>query len=358
MKLFFNDFLKIGDKILFSASNYNGLFEYSLVTKEAKLLSNFEMNDMGINFLYTKLIKYQDTVWILPNNSEYLYEYSLLDRNLRYYSLPKEGVKVQFSLFRDGIIVRDKLYLLPCRYDGVLIFDISLRKFVKRIDLTQIFDVTSGLNCFKGIDVYDRKIYIASFTENKYIILDDKTGKYETRLLCEEYGGITHLFVRNEKINIFGKNGKIGTYALDGKILRTVNFSTVMDAPHFYGVCESNEVYFCTENHNKKIAIYDSKTGQKKEIEYPVSDNKEFTDFWANALCIKYDNDMVLFQSAYDGMFFGLHGDCIEKIGTIDWDISDDELKKIWLKPDVVIKEQCGLGLLQFIKVVRDKRKY
>lgn len=358
MKLFFNDFLKFEDKILFSASNYNGLFEHSFLTKETKLLFDFEMNDIGINYLYTKLVKYQDSVWILPNNSKYLYEYNLLDGNLRYYSLPQEWITVDFSLFLDGTIVDDKLYLLPCRYDGVLIFDIKSREFINRIDLKKMFDVTSGLYCFKGIDVCDRKIYIASFIENKYIILDSTTGKYETRLLDEDYGGISHLLIRNKRINIFGKNGKIGTYTLDGEKLKTVNFSTKMDGPHFYDVCEENGVFFCTENYNKKIAIYDSKTGEKKELEYPVSDNKEFTDFWANALCIKNDNGIVLFQSAYDGMLFGLHGDSIEKIGTIDWDISDDELKKIWATPNVVIKEQCGLSLPQLIRAIRAKEKY
>lgn len=358
MKLFFSDFLKFEDKILFSAVNYNGLFEYSLVTHETKLLFNFEPNEFGVIFSHTRLLKYQNSVWILPNNSKCLYEYSILEERLRHYDLPKEGLAVEYSLFFDGTIVNDKLYLLPCRYDGMLIFDLKARKFTNRIDLKKIFDVTSGLCCFKGIDSCNSEIYIASSAENKYIIFDTVTEKYEIRLLMEEYGGISHLRVKNGRVSIFGNNGKIGTYTLNGKKLEMADFSTKMNGPHFYDVCENGGIFFCTEDYEKRIAIYDGSTGETKELEYPTPKVKEFSDFWANALCINNDKDAVWFQSAYDGMLFALHENGVEKIGTIDWKVPDYELKKIWNNSGAIIKEQNGLGLPQLMKTLKGTEKY
>ena len=352
MKLYFYDYVNSKDKMYFSAINYNGLFEYSYDTLKTRLLTVFDKDEVGELFLHSRILKYNSSLWLIPNNSKYIYEYNLCDETLSSYSFLKKGMKGNRSFFLNCEILDGKLYLFPCRYEGILVFDLEMKKVEKIIKLDDSWVDSSGLYSFKGGKIHENKLYIANMNKDMYEIIDLVTENRKKVYLEERYGGITHLLICGKEIIVVGRCGKIGVYGMDGEKRYITQFKSGLTGPKFYDVCENGGIIYLTENDTNSVALYDYKANQQVEIEYPINKEKAFENFWANALFIKCSNNRVFLQSAFDGYVYSIEGGAIRKIADVNWIISDEERERLVLKKSGIITEQYGCDLKQFMEKV------
>lgn len=347
MKLLLSDYIRIDGKIWFSATNYNGLFQYIPETKQIKLISCFYNDEPGKFFLHSKMLKYNSSIWMIPFGAKNIYEYSISEKILNCFSIP--NVDVKSSLFLEGEIVEDKLYLFPCRYKGIVVFDLKKKRLEKIIEIDDSEKDTTGLYAFKGAKIFNNKIYIANINKNKYEIIDLLSNCKESVTLDEDFGGITHFFVNNKNIILVGFNGKIGVYDLCGKKNYVCQFKSKINGPKFYDACIYKELLFLTETDKNSIAIYNYITNQKKEMEYPISEKKEFREFWANVLFIKLEYGKIIFQNAFNGCIYLLENNKIQNWGDVTWNITDEERKKLKFHDIIMIKEHYGYELKTFL---------
>ncbi len=353
MKLFLSDYVKVDGKIWFSAANYNGLFQYTPETKQTKLVSCFYNDEPGKFFMHSKILKYNSSIWMIPFQAKHIYEFDTDSEILNCYLIPEVDEYKRGSLFLEGEIIEDKLYLFPCRYKGIIIFDLNRREVEKivKLDDSWIYN-TSYPYVFKGAKVLNNKIYIAHIKKNIYEIIDMCSECKESVIPKDDFAGITHMFINSENIILVGYNGKIGVYSTNGEKKYNSYFESNTIGPKFYDICINKDLLFLTETDNNKIAIYNYITNQKREIVYPISEKKEFQEFWANVLFIKSEYDKIIFQNAFNGCVFLLNDYEIQNLGNIEWTITDEERIKIQFQNIKMVKEHYGYELKTFLKTL------
>jgi hypothetical protein len=253
------------------------------------------------------------------------------------------------SYFLGGEIADSKLYLFPCRYEGILIFDLNEKKFDKVIRIDDSWKDLDGVYSFKGACIHESKIFIASMKENFYEIIDLASETRKRVTLKDDYKGITHLLVRDNELVLVGHNGKIGFYDFDGERKHITQFELTTDVHKFFDVCEKNGVLFLTENDKNKVAVYDTLSNEKEELNYPICEEKELKEFWAHFTFIKCEDDEMILQSAYDGGICCINGRHIEKIADVDWTITDEERKLLNFELEGIVTEQFGCDLKWFL---------
>lgn len=349
MKLLINDYIRIDEKIWFSAANYNGLFQYVPETKYTKLVSCFYNEEPGKLFLHSKILKYNLSFWMIPFESKNIYEYNICNKNLNCFAIPEVDEDVKGSYFLEGDIVEDKLYLFPCRYKGIIVFNLNMKKVEKIIKIDDLKKKRTEPHTFKGAKIFNNKIYIANIKKNRYSVIDLLSNCKENVNLNDDFSGITHLFVDDKNIILVGYNGKIGVYDTNGEKKFISQFQSKINGPKFYDACIDKKLLFLTETDEGKIAIYNYVTNQKKEIEYPSSGKKEFRDFWANVSFIKSEYGQIIFQNAFDGCIYTLEKNKILNLGDIVWNITDKEREKIKFHNIKTVKECYGYELKTFI---------
>lgn len=349
MKLLLSDYIRIDEKIWFSAANYNGLFQYIPETKQIKLISCFYNDEPGKIFLHSKMLKYNSSIWLVPFQAKNIYEYNISDKILNCYPIPKVDKNVKSSFFLEGEIVEDKLYLFPCRYKGIIIFNLNKKKVEKIIKIDDSEIDATELYAFKGAKVFNNKIYIANIKKNKYVVIDLLSNCKESVDLDEDFGGITHFFINDKIIILVGLNGKIGVYDLCGEKKNVCQYKSKINGPKFYDACIYKELLFLTETDKNSIAIYNYVTNQKIEMRYPISEKKEFKEFWANVLFIKSEYGKIIFQNAFNGCIYLLENNKIQNWGDVTWNITDEERKKLKFHDIKMIKEHYGYELKTFL---------
>ena len=334
------------EKIWFSAANYNGLFQYIVETKQTKLISCFYNDEPGKNFLHSKLLKYNSSIWMIPFQAKNIYEYNTSSKILNCFPIP-EADNVKSSFFLEGEIIGNNLYLFPCRYKVIIIFNLNKKKVEKIIELEK---ESIDLYAFKGAKIFNNKIYIASMKKNGYEVIDLISNYKESVTLSDDFNGVTHLIVNDKNIILVGHNGKIGVYDISGEKKYIFQFENKINGPKFYDVYMDKELLFLTETDKNRIAIYNYITNQEIEIEYPISEKKEFQEFWAHVLFIKKEYGKILFQNAYDGGIYSLENNKIQNLGDIIWNINEEERGKMKFNNIVKIEEHYGYDLRTYLK--------
>lgn len=245
--------------------------------------------------------------------------------------------------------MKDKLYLFPCRYKGIIVFNLNKKKIEEIIKTDNSNKDTSAPYAFKGAKIFNNKIYIANLKENRYEIIDLLSHYKESVTLNDDFGGITHLFVNDKNIILIGVNGKIGVYDVCGEKKDIFQFESKIKAPKFYDALINKELLFLTETDNSRIAIYNYVTKQKIEMEYPISEKKEFQEFWANVLFIKLEYGKIIFQNAFDGCIYSLENNKIQDWGYVDWNVTDEEREKMKYHNIEIVKEHYGYELKTYL---------
>lgn len=349
VKLLLSDYIRIDGKIWFSAVNYNGLFQYVPETKHTKLIACFNNDEPGKSFLHSKMLKHNSSIWLIPFQAKNIYEYNTSDRVLNCFAIPKVDEEAKCSFFLEGEVIGDKLYLFPCRYKGIIVFNLNMKKVERIIKLDDSEKNGTALYAFKGAKIFNNKIYIANIKKNRYQVIDLISNCKEVVTLNDDFGGITHLFVTDKNVIVVGYNGKIGVYDIHGEKKYISQFESRINGPKFYDACINKEMLFLTENDKSRIAIYNYETNQKREKEYPISDKKVFEEFWANVLFLKFEFDKIIFQNVFDGCIYSLENNKIRNLGDIVWNITNEERKKIKFNNIVIVKEHYGYELKTFL---------
>ena len=127
-KLGFTAGVKYNNKIFFSASMSNGLYEMDLITGKTKLLCMFYHEEMKI-LLHRNAFIYKNYAWFIPQKGRYITKVNLDTLEMSFftyeYDICKENDFFAFILSKR---IGNKIYLLPRSIDTFVVIDMESDK--------------------------------------------------------------------------------------------------------------------------------------------------------------------------------------------------------------------------------------
>lgn len=354
MKLLIYDYINVDNKLYFTALNNNALFMYDVRQEKIKILSFFMDEEDELTYSHSKILYHKGSLWMIPNNSIYIYEYEIKCKELRKYEIPQDGRKERYSYFLNAEIKNDMLYIFPCRYNGIVVFDLCNKNIRCIINVDELKGESNSIFSYKGATIVDDKIIIASYEKDMYLCIDIQTKEKEEIYLKEIYDGITKLFVNNHMVIVIGNNGKVGVYNLYNKELLYIYDNKKEDKLAYFDACvHDNDIYLALSKEYKILKInYINK--DVVEINIPYNIRTPINDFPFTITFLKLEGKKIVFQNFSDGNLYSITDNKVNKMVEMDWIISEDERNIINKDLYRIIRESNHYNLSQYIRQIVD----
>lgn len=183
--------------IYFTSYNSSWLFRLNIETKDLEALYLLKDTKVGIKF--SGIYSYNDKLWMIPWSADYIYIYDLNNSKLEQLALPKEMCDYNdMNIFRKSVVQGNYLWLLPCRYPGIIRIDMEEKSYKIFNDWPDniYFDNTKKMN-FKMMTLFDNTFYLFNDGCNMSIKLSTETG-----VMTEWKEGYNHSFgaISNNKL--------------------------------------------------------------------------------------------------------------------------------------------------------------
>lgn len=242
--LWFYTFFKEEDHIFFVPSNQglaHDLYRCSLKTGEVEKEMSFPGTVDHVSDYYVKIKKVENKIILIPHNTEDIYIYDLNKKTA--VKLVLSEAQTGRSLFGEAIEYKNKLYLIPKCYPGIVSVDL------------QNYEVCEYKKCAEQFRLKDRTIpifFLAYYAKDEYLYLAG----------CNE-----------SKMIIFNMN--------DG------SFSVKEIGKYSFGYCSmiyDGEYFWLAANKENKIVRWDEKSGDTRLYQYPVEEDQTMNQVWVMLL--------------------------------------------------------------------------
>lgn len=206
-KLVFENCMKMGEDIWFSAGNYNGLYRYNLNEKNIERVANFPNEDMIQWDLYHNVCKYHNSLVFIPCYANTISIYNIEKKVFDQIEIPdvKKNIK-NVPDFLEGKIYKDKLFVIGYAYPGIIKVDLKTYKveIVYRVHKNNkyISDI------YFGNRVEDDKnlLYIPCSYRNAILIFNMDCNKVFFKEIGNSSNRYSHLVKDNNNLYLFDKN--------------------------------------------------------------------------------------------------------------------------------------------------------
>ncbi|HHU75064.1 MAG TPA: hypothetical protein GXZ28_10695, partial [Clostridiales bacterium] len=175
--LYMNSACIIEEWIYFTSCNSNWIFRLCIETGKIEAVHPLLGTSNGMKF--SGLYNYNNRIWMIPWNADYIYIFDIINFGVEKLELPEELPKYKDGeIFRKSIIQDKYLWLLPCRYMGVIRIDMEekIYKIYNEWPSNVIIDKSKKMN-FKMMLLYRNDLYLFNDACNMSIILSTQTGK-------------------------------------------------------------------------------------------------------------------------------------------------------------------------------------
>ncbi len=183
-----------GERLWFSANEYNGLFYINLKTEKVKHISNFPNEKMEQKNLYNKVAEYNGKLFFIPTYANELAEYNFSTNSFTKIPLSVDSYSYKYNAY---VLYLNWLYLFPLNDVPCLRVNMDTREvFVLDNWNNEIknykLKTELGFSVITSAYLLSGKIYVTFGLEN--IILEyDIEEKCFTKYTLKECTGYTHI---------------------------------------------------------------------------------------------------------------------------------------------------------------------
>ena len=170
---------------------FNYLIHYDL--KQNVLVSDVCLTDAVGTGTYCKAVAVCDTVCIIPELSGYILFYDIISKKMEKIEVPDYVEYGSQAMFCDAIIIKNYLYCMPVYYKGILIVDVSAKKIVGLVDISDMLKRETVSKYFGSAIACNDKIIGLLPDSNKVYLLDTNDLKCEVLKIGNEQDRLTHL---------------------------------------------------------------------------------------------------------------------------------------------------------------------
>lgn len=353
----------IEDRIIFSARNYNALFETTISTGKTRLLSFFEDED-NIPKLHIRAFYYSGEVFFVPLYGKKIACYNVKTNKMRYINLPgNEIIKKSIDFFADsfnggklfpqyldaGYIDAEKFFMVPASRDSIGIFDMG-SSVVSSINIESEFDEEEIMGCGTYLD---GNIYVSPYS-GEWIKCVNIAEKKVTNFSKGVFGKYYSIAAKNNKLYFSAtKNNSICYINLD-----TPNFISLVDddVDMYREVVNIGDKLWLLPSNNEMLSYLDN-----NYIRTIVRNIKFQRGIMTHVKSIKSDLYKAAFLS-YSHNYFSVINKCLDEESIIIPQIDEDTLYKVneynfganilkQYENNGVVKEE-ELGLKNFLRII------
>jgi hypothetical protein len=257
----------IDDVLWVSSVADNGLYRISQDNCECEFIRMFPNERFDVGYLHSSSVRCGNELFFVPFAGKYISAYCIDDGSMKCYKL-KHYSEDMSSLFYTCAVEGDYLYLIPCRYEYIVEFNMKTAE----LNEYKIFDREEKKwdeiepFALKGGCIGERKIYIGENACNRIIEFDINTKDIKEHALDYDLSGISNLLFLSGEMWIFGKNGRIlygdinrdMFHSLDGtEIYETghhgIYYEALIDGTDIYVTKSSGRTIFRIDSENKTI---------------------------------------------------------------------------------------------------------
>lgn len=160
-ELFLNSAVRVREWLYFTACNSSCLFRMNLDNKKIEVVQFlYGCDSRGMKF--SGLYYYKGRIWMIPWTEKKIYIYYIDESRTEVLTLPEEmNIDAQYNGFRKSIVQDKYLWLLPCRYQGIIRIDMEevSYKIYDNWPPNTSFDLTKKMN-FKMMFLYKEDLYL------------------------------------------------------------------------------------------------------------------------------------------------------------------------------------------------------
>lgn len=225
--LCFKDYIAItGDKIIFSACNYNGLYQYNRENNQLSFLGNFIGENMAMKALHSKIVQYNQWYIFIPYYAKTIGIFDMESNSFSSMKLPlpkyacHSGAKFQMAEW-----YKDKLYLLPENYSYILEIDFTQNQFNMYDDWNEekiIYQPNIETGFAMGWRDGERFVYLPLAGCNKIMKFDLESKEYEFISVKTECTGFRTLTSIESVFYATDENGKIIRFQKNGEKVKII----------------------------------------------------------------------------------------------------------------------------------------
>ena len=144
--------------------------------------------------LFSKILLYDDTLYLVPKNEDKLYSYNLTLKEWKSYGLLWDGLKYKFM---EALIWENKLVMIGCCVPYIVVFDLTHKtiecKDMPYMPYKKLFDFKNDAYYRRGYYLKDDSIYLASAVTNEvceFNLNDDTIKRFEVGDSSNTYNGL------------------------------------------------------------------------------------------------------------------------------------------------------------------------
>ncbi len=301
--------------------DFNGLYRMNCLTGKTEYLAPFEKEE-ECHALHKSVYRYENEIWFIPWMGKYIVCVNLETLAMQYYPIPytnvnKKGQIYQMAYSSSGRFDEYKLYLVPMKYDTVVVIDMkekTVSPFYNVVDVeheAMIYGTVDGrelwmipyvgnriirLNLddgnvkycdwkyrtddYYGMLYHEGKIWFAPHKADSVLYLEPKTMEYHTIPLGDLYNE-KYLYWEveyfDEKIWMLPKASSLILYwDCKEKKLHSVCKDKMMCTTHLTGLvrADSEDKFILESGETGCVSIYDGKNHDFKSISSYMSEDE------------------------------------------------------------------------------------
>ena len=218
-------------------------------------------------FWASAFCKVQDDIWFIHGNVAILCKYNMLKKETTVIGMLPVKNKCREYLFEKIVFYNEKLFIIPCWADEIVIYDINNNSFCK-IDL----EYTNRMK-FCNAFIYRNKIVCVPYTYPFAISIDVDTfeicNEYsiENAILNEGADYVSDSIKIDKQIYMVSpQKNAIWKYDLDKQVMDKLVISNV---DGISSICKAGKSIVLCSNTNKKILLIDSDLHNVKDVFWP-----------------------------------------------------------------------------------------
>lgn len=187
---FFEDCVKVGDELWFSALKENALCRKNLTTGKLEIVDQFAASPCTIR-LHSRVFYEQGLLYFVPANADALAVYRIADRKCKYFDSPKlrvHGIKPGAPYYHFDFAVQSdrRIYMVSLLSPEITVFDMDT-EIMETVYIKEL-DCRNGAyhHTFGGdAAVWDGKLYMTVYGTAKLLELQMQSFSYRI-LECPE----------------------------------------------------------------------------------------------------------------------------------------------------------------------------
>lgn len=200
----------VDEDLWVSSAVDNGLYKINPNNSKCEFIRLFPNEKFKSGYIHSSAVKYESELFFIPFAGRYISSYNLDDGVTKCFGLKHYSDDMN-SLFYNCVVEGEYLYLVPCRYEYIVEFNMKTSEIQEYKAFDRKGQDSKDIEPFvlKGGCIGEGKLYIGENQKNRIVEFDITTKEISRHEIEFELSGISNLEYINGELWVFGKNGTI-----------------------------------------------------------------------------------------------------------------------------------------------------